>query len=202
EIFKLIAWELGYKNEFDYKNTKDIFQEYQEMTKLNEYMDISEAKYEELTEKPFVWGEKIKHFLTPDKKGNLFFVENKDLSEKTTAEYPFILLTGRTRDQWHSGIKTTLPPSLQKYKELNFCEIHPSDADMLNIKDGEEVKVLSIRGTLITKILITDNIREKTIFIPISNREVNYLTNDLFDKESYQPDYNHNAVRIEKITIV
>ncbi|MCK4973922.1 MAG: molybdopterin-dependent oxidoreductase, partial [Sulfurimonas sp.] len=38
EIFKLIAWELGYKKEFDYKNTKDIFQEYQEMTKLNGYM--------------------------------------------------------------------------------------------------------------------------------------------------------------------
>ncbi len=202
EIFKLIAWELGYKKEFDYKNTKDIFQEYQEMTKLNGYMDISEANYDELTEKPFVWGEKIKYFLTPDKRGNLFFVENKELSEKTTTQYPFVLLTGRTRDRWHSGTKTTLPPSLQKYKELNFCEIHSSDADMLNIKDGEEVRVISIRGKLITKVLVTDNIREKTIFIPISNREVNYLTDDLLDRESYQPDYNHSAVRIEKITIV
>jgi ferredoxin-nitrate reductase len=200
EIFKLLAWELGYKKEFDYKNPKEIFQEYQEMTKLNGHMDISEALYDELTNKPFVWGEKIKHFLTPDKRGNLFFVKNRELSEKTTKEYPFILLTGRTRDRWHSGTKTTLVQSLQKYKELNFCEIHSLDADMLNIKDGEEIRVFSRRGSLVTKALITDNIREKMIFIPISNREVNYLTNDLLDKESYQPDYNHSAVRIEKFT--
>jgi len=90
------------------------------MTKLNKDMDIGEAKYDELADKPFVWVEKIKHFLTPDKKGNLFFVDNYELSEKTTKEYPFVLLTGRTRDRWHSGTKTTLPPSLQKYKELSF----------------------------------------------------------------------------------
>ena len=199
EIFKLLAWELGYKKEFDYKNPKEIFEEYQEMTKLNSYMDICEASYDELSHKPFVWGEKIKNFLTPDKKGNLFFVQNKELSEKTTQEYPFVLLTGRTRDQWHSGTKSASVPSLLKYKELNFCEIHSADADMLGIKEGDEIRVASKRGSLITKALITECIREKTIFIPISNREVNYLTNDLLDKESFQPDYNHSAVKIERL---
>ena len=96
-------------------------------------------------------------------KGNLFFVENKLLSEKTNLEYPFILLTGRTRDQWHTGTKTNLP------------------------------------ATLLTKAFVTDRILEKTIFIPISNREINYLTNDLCDKESREPDYNHSAVKVEKV---
>jgi ferredoxin-nitrate reductase len=90
-------------------------------------------------------------------------------------------------------------PSLLKYKELNFCEIHSADADMLGIKEGDEIRVASKRGSLITKALITECIREKTIFIPISNREVNYLTNDLLDKESFQPDYNHSAVKIERL---
>lgn len=198
EIFQLIARELGYKKEFDYKNPKEIFQEYQEMTRLNGYMDIWEASYDELTDKPFIWGEKIKNFLTPDRRGNLFFVQNKGLSEQTSNEYPFILLSGRTRDQWHSGTKSTLSPSLLKYKELNFCEIHPADADILNIKNGEEIKVISRRGELFTKAAITQNIKQKTVFIPISNRGVNYLTNDLLDCESFQPDYNHSAVKIEK----
>ncbi len=197
EIFKLLACGLGYEKEFDYNNAKEIFQEYQEMTKLNDYMDISEASYDEISQKPFIWGEKIKNFLTPDKKGNLFFVENKLLSEKTNLEYPFVLLTGRTRDQWHSGTKTNLPKTLLKYKELNFCEINPEDAQVLNIKNGDTIKVISRRGELTTKALITDTIREKTLFIPISNRNVNYLTNDLLDRESLQPDYNHSATRIE-----
>ncbi|MDA3946068.1 MAG: molybdopterin oxidoreductase family protein, partial [Helicobacteraceae bacterium] len=199
EIFKLLGCGLGYEKEFDYVNTKEIFQEYQEMTKLNDYMDISEASYDEISKKPFIWGEKIKNFLTPDKKGNLFFVENKLLSEKTNFEYPFILLTGRTRDQWHSGTKTNLPKTLLKYKELNFCEINPEDAQALNIKNGDTIKVVSRRGELTTKALITDTIREKTLFIPISNRDVNYLTNDLLDRESLQPDYNHSATRIELV---
>ena len=169
------------------------------MTKLNSYMNIHEASYDSLSDKPFIWGERIKEFLTPDKKGNLHFVENKLLSEKASLKYPFILLTGRTRDQWHSGTKTNLPTTLLKFKELNFCEINPNDAKELNIKDGDEIKVLSIRGELLTKALITDTIREKTLFIPISNRDVNYLTNDLLDKDSLEPDYNHSAVKIEKI---
>ena len=199
EIFQLIAQGLGYKKAFDFQNPKEIFQEYQEMTKLNGYMDMSEISYDELSKKPFIWGEKIKNFLTPDKKGNLFFVQNKLLSEKTSLEFPFILLTGRTRDQWHSGTKTNLPRTLLKYKELNFCEIHPKDADKLTIKNGDAIKVSSIRGELLTKALVTKNIREKTIFIPISNRNINYLTNNLLDRESLEPDYNNCAVKIEKI---
>ena len=109
------------------------------------------------------------------------------------------MLTGRTRDQWHTGTKTNLPATLLKFKELNFCELHPNDAKHLNIKDGEVIKVSSRRGSLKTKALITDTILEKTIFIPISNREVNYLTNDLLDKESLEPDYNHSAVKIEQV---
>jgi len=199
EIFQLIAQALGHQKAFDFKSPKEIFQEYQEMTKLNGYMDMSEAKYDTLGSKPFIWGEKIKHFLTPDKKGNLFFVENKLLSERTSLAYPFILLTGRTRDQWHSGTKTNLPKTLLKYKALDFCEIHPNDAKEMGIKDGEHIKIISKRGELVSTAYVTERIKEKTIFIPISNRKINYLTNDLLDKESLQPDYNHSAVRIEKL---
>jgi len=200
KIFQLIARKLGYGDAFDFQNPQEIFQEYQEMTKLNPYMDISEVDYKQISTKPFVWGEKIKNYLTPDKKGNLFYVENKLLSEKTTLEYPFILLTGRTRDQWHSGTKTNLPATLLKYKELNFCEMHPKDAETLGLKNGDMIEVSSKRGKLSTKLFVTSGILEKTIFIPISNRDINYLTNDLLDRESLQPDYNHSAVRIEKVS--
>jgi ferredoxin-nitrate reductase len=199
QIFQLIAQELGYKEAFDFQNPKEIFEEYQQMTKLNGYMDIDKADYDKLYNSAYIWGENIKHFLTPDKKGNLFFVENKLLSEKSSIEYPFILLTGRTRDQWHSGTKTNLPTTLLKYKELNFCEINPIDAQKLGLSEGDTIKVISKRGELTTKAVRTETINEKNIFIPISNRDINYLTLDLYDNESLQPDYNHSAVKIVKI---
>lgn len=202
EIFQLIAQKLGYKDEFNYSCSQDIFEEFQEMTKLNPHLNISETSYEKLKEAPFIWGEKIrknKEFFTENKKANLYFVENKLLSEKANLKYPFILLTGRTRDQWHSGTKTNLPKTLLKFKELNFCEIHPKNAKSLNIKDGDIIKISSIRGEIESKALITQTIREDTVFIPVSHRGINYLTNDLLDKESLQPDYNHSAVKIEKL---
>ncbi|MBU3015939.1 molybdopterin oxidoreductase family protein [Poseidonibacter lekithochrous] len=202
EIFQLLACELGFENEFKYSSAQDIFEEFQEMTKLNPHLNIHETSYENLKKEPFIWGEKIrtdKEFFTENKKANLHFVQNKLLSEKTNLNYPLILLTGRTRDQWHSGTKTNLPRTLLKFKELNFCEIHPKNAKAFDIKDGDFIKISSIRGEIESKALITETIKEDTVFIPVSHRGINYLTNDLLDKESFQPDYNHSAVKIEKI---
>lgn len=202
EIFQFIAQKLGYKKEFDFKNTKEIFEEYQQMTKLNPHLNIYDTSYEKLKKEPFVWGEEIyenKQFFTKNKKANLHFVQNKLLSEKTNKLYPFNLLTGRTRDQWHSGTKTNLPMTLLNFKPLNFCEINKKDAKELGILHNDKIKVTSSQGELESIAFLTDNIKEKNIFIPISNREINYLTNDILDKESLQPDYNHSAVRIEVI---
>jgi len=202
EIFQLIAQGLGYKREFNYKNSEEIFKEYQEMTKLNPHLNIYETSYEKLKKEAFIWGEEIyenKQFFTPNKKANLHFVQNKLLSEKPNIRYPFILLTGRTRDQWHSGTKTNLPRTLLNFKPLNFCELNKNDAKELGILHHDKIKIISARGELKTTALLTDNIKEKTIFIPVSNRDMNYLTNDILDKESLQPDYNHSTVRIEKI---
>ena len=202
EIFQLIAQELGFNDEFNYNSTKEIFEEYQEMTKLSNHMDIHKANYDSLSKEPFIWGEEIslkKEFFTKNKKANLHFVQNSLQSEKTSLKFPYILLTGRTRDQWHSGTKTNLPRTLLRYKDLDFCEIHPKNAKELGLEEDEKIKIKSSRGEIESKVLITDSIRENTIFVPVSNRNINYLTNDLLDKDSHQPDYNHSAVRIEKI---
>ncbi len=202
EIFKLLAWELGYKENFNFEKVEDIFNEYKEMTKLTPHLNIYETSYDELKNKPFIWGEDIrnnKKFFTSNRKANLHFVENKVLSEKTSLKYPLNLLTGRTRDQWHTGTKTNLPKTLLKFKELNFCEINPVTAKKLNIKDKDQIKITSSRGEIESKALLTDTIMEDNIFIPVSHRGINYLTNDLYDKESFQPDYNQCAVKIEKL---
>lgn len=204
EIFQLLAQALGYAKEFNYPNVKAIFEEYQKMCQLTPHLDIYNANYEDLSKEPFVWGEAIREegrFFTPNQKANLHFVENKLLSEKTSLAYPFVLLTGRTRDQWHSGTKTNLPRTLLHYKKLNFCEIHPNDAKRLKIQSGERIKIVSARGEIESEAEVTEDIREKTIFIPLSHRGINYLTHGLLDTESLQPDYNHTAVQVKKIEV-
>jgi ferredoxin-nitrate reductase len=172
------------------------------MTKLSpdEHLNIYEADYDSLKSKPFRWGEKIfnnNHFMTENKKANLFIVENKNLSEQRDKEFPFILLTGRVKDQWHSGSKTAQLKELLK-EDLDFIEISSQDAKELKLSYGDRVKVISKRGKIVAKVKIAP-INPKTLFIPISHRGVNYLTNDLLDSLSFEPDYNHSAVRLVKL---
>ena len=199
EIFCMLAKELGFEKEFDFNSPKDVFDEYKMMTKLNGYMDICDADYDKLSDEPFVWGQKIKDFLTPDKKGNLFFTENRFLSEKISDEFPLLLITGRTRDQWHSGTKTRNVDKLLKHKELEFFEINTQDAKELAIEQNQKVKIISKRGEIIAHAKISDDINKGVVFVPISHRGVNYLTDDLLDAESFEPDYNHTAIRLIKI---
>jgi ferredoxin-nitrate reductase len=203
EVFAQIGKYLGHEKAFDFTSSKEVFEEYQEMTKLSykKHLDIYKAKYDVLEHTPFIWGEALydeNNFLTADKKANLFFIENENLSEQPSEAYPFILLTGRTRDQWHTGSKTVYSENLLKYKELEFVEINQDDAVDLQLNEGEIVKIISIRGELKAKVIFAD-INAKTIFIPISHRNINYLTDDKLDPHSKEPDYNHSAVRIEKI---
>jgi predicted molibdopterin-dependent oxidoreductase YjgC len=200
EIFAKLGQYLGYEKEFSFKHSKDVFEEYQEMTKLskNKHLNIFEANYEKLKTEAFVWGKELfkdNKFLTPNKKANLFFVENLNLSEQSSKEYPFILLTGRTRDQWHTGSKTSQVKNLLKYKDLEFIEINSSNAKELDIQDGDIVEVASIRGKLKASVIIS-NININTVFIPISNKDINYLTDDKLDPFSKEPDYNHSAINI------
>jgi anaerobic selenocysteine-containing dehydrogenase len=203
EIFMLLAHELGYKNAFDYSCAQDIFNEYKNMTRLSTqgHLNIYECDYEALKTKPFIWGENLfkeKQFFTENKKANFHFVSFKNRSERTTIDYPFLLLTGRTRDQWHSGTKTSFVKNLMRHKPLNFVEIHPSDAETLGIQDGESVTVSSQRGSITSYAKITDEILEKTLFIPVSHRGINYLTDDKLDPDSKEPDYNHSAVAVRR----
>jgi len=199
EIFQLLAHELGFEKEFAYLNAQEIFEEYKAMTKLstNGHLDIYKMKTHD-----FVWGKELfkdNKFLTSNKKANIHFVKNENLSEKTSKAYPFILLTGRTRDQWHTGTKTALVEKLKKYDDLEYVQIHPNDANALDIQQGDMVDIKSVRGEITLEAKISDEVKEKTVFIPVSVRKMNYLTHDLIDKESYQPDYNHSAVSIKSI---
>lgn len=205
QIFQLIAQNLGFKKYFNYENVNEIFDEYREMSKLskNGHLNIYEiSSSKSLQNSSFVWGDallKDNQYFTKNQKANLFFKENKRLSEQTSIKYPFILITGRTRDQWHSGTKTAHVKALKKYKDLDFVEINTNDAKELDIQTGDFVDISTSRATICLKVIVTNNIKEKNIFIPVSVKSINYLTNDLCDPISKEPDYNHSAASIVKL---
>ncbi|WP_052433617.1 molybdopterin oxidoreductase family protein [Sulfurospirillum arsenophilum] len=206
QIFTKLAQRLGFKEAFAYESAKDVFNEYKAMTKLSykKHLNIYECDYDSLREKPFRWGEKLfetNTFLTPNQKAHLFCVENQKLSEAPTKAFPFVLLTGRTRDQWHSGTKTGFVPSLLKHKPLEFVEISEEDAKAYRIKSDDLIEIASLRGKIVAKAIVTSHIAQGCVFLPVTHRGINYLTNDLYDPLSKEPDYNHACVKITRIAL-
>jgi formate dehydrogenase (coenzyme F420) alpha subunit len=80
-------------------------------------------------------------------------------------------------------------------------EIHPYDAKDIGIKSGEDIRIISRRGEVITKAAVTDVVEPGTIFMSFHFMEANAneLTNPALDPICKIPEYKVCAVRVEKI---
>ncbi len=119
------------------------------------------------------------------------------------ADYPFVLNTGRIRDQWHTMSRTGRSARLSAHLPEPFVEIHPRDARVVAIADGELVQVESRRGAVVVKARISEGQRPGTLFIPMhwndqyaARAVVDALVAPVTDSLSGQPEFKHTPVRV------
>jgi ferredoxin-nitrate reductase len=218
EILTRFAKKMNFTG-FNYNTTEDIYKEHCLLTK-NTNIDISFLNYSRLkNEGTFQWPVPDyghpgtprlftdKKFYTPSQKA-IFniptFIENT--SEQPTDLYPFILTTGRIRDQWHTMTKTGKVSRLMTHTPSPMLEINPIDAYKSKLKDGDIVVVTSKNGTVRVKAKVSDLIKEGVLFLPMHwgkqlendlNR-TNNLTNTLIDPISKEPDFKYTTVSVTK----
>lgn len=118
-------------------------------------------------------------------------------------EFPFWLSTGRVLEHWHTGTMTRRVPQLHRAMTEAVVELHPEDADQLQIANGDRVKLVSRRGELILKAVVggRGTPRRGSVFVPFFDQSklVNKLTLDAYCPISKEPDFKKCAVRVEKI---
>ncbi|MDZ4329577.1 MAG: molybdopterin-dependent oxidoreductase, partial [Flavobacterium sp.] len=218
EILTRFAKKMNFSG-FNFNTTEDIYKEYCLMTK-NTSIDISFLNYNRLkNEGTFQWPVPDyghpgtprlftdKKFYTPSQKAifNLpTAIENT--SEQPSNQFPFILTTGRIRDQWHTMTKTGKVSRLMTHIPSPMLEINPIDAYKAAIKSGDIVVVTSKNGTVRVKAKVSDSIREGVLFLPMHwgkqlendlNR-TNNLTNTVVDPTSKEPDFKFTTVAVAK----
>lgn len=218
EIICRFARKMGYKG-FDFENTAAIYAEHARLTAKTS-IDISGLNYAILKEKKTVqWPYKKKgpaqgtarlftdkNFYTLSQKAIIHPVPDALNSEMPDTDFPFILTTGRIRDQWHTMSKTGKVNKLNQHYQQSFIEIHPSDAAILEIEEGDVTVISSRRGEVRVKAKITNQIKQGVVFLPMHwgkilgsdlNR-VNNVTSDQVDPISKEPDFKYCAVNIVK----
>jgi formate dehydrogenase major subunit len=134
-------------------------------------------------------------------KGLFTPIEYKPAAEVPNEEYPFQLTTGRIYVHYHTGTMTRNSPSLEQEVNECFLEMNAKDAQALGMADGDMVQIESRRGTVSTKIRLTDSINKGVVFMPFHFLEsrANVLTNPILDPVAKIPEFKVCAVKIEKM---
>jgi anaerobic selenocysteine-containing dehydrogenase len=79
--------------------------------------------------------------------------------------------------------------------------MHPEDAAEMNVTDGDRVVIASRRGSVSSRVKLTDSAGRKTVFMPFHFLEsrANILTNPTFDPIAKIPEFKVCAVKIQKM---
>ncbi len=133
-------------------------------------------------------------------KGTFFAIEYCPPAELSDAEYPVLLTTGRVHQHYHTGTMTRKGNALNRLYPEPLAEINVEDAVVMNISDGSYVNIISRRGQLKVKALVSEMTARGVVFMPFHFYEaaVNMLTNGVLDPVSKIPEFKVCAVRVEK----
>ena len=202
QIIQELSNRFGY--EMNYDSPKAIMEEINMVTPS--YGGIT---YERLEGEGLQWPcPNIDHpgtkFLHKDKfargKGLFHAIEFKPPAESVDEEFPFWFTTGRVYVHYHTGTMTRNSPTLHAEIPEGLLEIHPEDADRLEVREGDRVKVVSRRGEITAKTQLTDRVEPGVVFMPFHFAEscANVLTNPAHDPIAKIPEFKVCAVKVEK----
>ncbi|MBV1903736.1 MAG: (2Fe-2S)-binding protein, partial [Marinosulfonomonas sp.] len=119
----------------------------------------------------------------------------------------FHLNSGRVRDQWHTMTRSGKSPRLNQHETEPFAQIHPEDAQSLDVESGQLIEIVSAQGKAVVRAKITDRTARGSVFVPMhwsgantSTGRVNALIAGVADPVSGQPALKASRVRLRRFT--
>ena len=147
-------------------------------------------------------GKGIEFYGKPDGRAVIFALPYEPPAESPDDEYPFWLSTGRVLEHWHSGSMTQRVPELYKSFPDAVCFMHPDDAEGMELRRGDQIKVVSRRGEIVTRVETRGRNKPPRglVFVPWfdASQLINKVTLDATDPISKQTDFKKCAVKIER----
>jgi ferredoxin-nitrate reductase len=216
EIICRFATKMGFKG-FAYGCMEDIYKEHTKLTHKSN-IDINGLDYKQIDSKTIQWPYNKKTltgtkrlfsnhlFHTASKRAVIHSPSDQLNSELPDGDFPFILTTGRVRDQWHTMSKTGKVSKLKQHIKHAYLEINPADATLLDISDNQVLRVKSRRGEVQVKAKVSSTIKQGVVFLPMHWGKIlgsdlnraNNLTSTIVDPISKEPDFKYCAVTVEK----
>ena len=224
EIFAEVGRRLGFEQEFAFADAAQVYDEFVQVTR-DRLCDMTGLSHERLRQEgPIQWpcpateqtpGSEPKRlytnkrFATPDGRARFGAFHAKGLAEPPDPAYPYVLTTGRLYGHWHTQSRTGRIEKIAKKYPNPFLEIHPKDAEIFRIKEGDWLEVRSRRGKVRLPAKVTKAITPGTVFMPMhwgalwaDDAEVNALTHPEVCPISLEPELKACAVQVLPLPLV
>jgi formate dehydrogenase major subunit len=119
-------------------------------------------------------------------------------AEQPDVEYPFVLITGRQLEHWHTGSMTRRTAVLDTIEPSPVVSVNPEDLQALGVPPGGAITVASRRGSITLAARADDGTPRGAVFIPFCYYEAaaNLLTNPVLDPFGKIPEFKYCAVRV------
>ncbi len=120
-------------------------------------------------------------------------------NELPDTEYPYIFITGRQLEHWHTGAMTRHASVLDAIEPVPVVYIHPNDLTELKLKAGKTVRLVSRRGKIECYVRSDSGLIPGQIFMPFCYHEAaaNLLTNEALDPYGKIPEFKFCALKLE-----
>ena len=140
----------------------------------------------------------IDDFPTGDGRGKFVPASLESANELPDTEYPFVLITGRQLEHWHTGSMTRRSQVLNAIEPEPVVSAHPDDLDRMGVVEGGTIKVASRRGEVVALARADRGMRPGEVFIPFCYHEAaaNLLTNAALDPVGKIAEVKYCAVRV------
>jgi formate dehydrogenase major subunit len=119
--------------------------------------------------------------------------------EQPDGDYPFVLITGRQLEHWHTGSMTRRSAVLDAIEPEPVAMVHPDDLHRLGIVAGATLTLQSRRGKVCLYARADPALPRGAVFVAFCWFEaaVNRLTLPLLDPFGKIPGFKFCAVRVE-----
>jgi formate dehydrogenase major subunit len=130
-------------------------------------------------------------------KGRLMITEYVATDEKTGPRFPLLLTTGRILSQYNVGAQTRRTENSVWHDE-DVLEIHPHDAELRGVKEGDWVKLASRSGETALRATLTDRVSPGVVYTTFHHpgTQANVITTDYSDWATNCPEYKVTAVQV------
>jgi formate dehydrogenase major subunit len=138
------------------------------------------------------------NFPTPTGRGKFVPADIIPAAERPDQQYPFVLITGRQLEHWHTGAITRRASVLDAIEPEPTASLHPLDLDAIGAKAGDVVTVESRRGIISLYARADDGTPRGAVFVPFCFYEAaaNLLTNPALDPIGKIPEFKYCAVKV------